>query len=162
MNVNALCAAIAKRIGEVPGIAYAGYPEQNRLPASPCVFVVPEANNLQSVVRKDMKRHLELPMITIRVLVRSNAETPREKSRIDALIDPIIDALDPVAFGGSVNSMFVGLSGHVDRLWSQVLVTRSWTDVYAGEFCYVADLVIDPKFHRTPELSLPPTVIQEP
>lgn len=159
MTVNDLCRAIAIRLGQVPGVAYASYPEQNKVPASPCVFVIPEAGTGPSVTKIDTRRQLEQPLITIRILVKSLKETPREKSRIDALIDPIKDALDPVAFGGSVNSMFVGLDGHVDRLWSQVLITRGTTEDYAGEFCYAADLVIDPKFHRTPGPSLPATVL---
>lgn len=149
MDVPELMTSIATRLRLVPGLVEVYYPKPNTIAKSPCAVLIDGGGQGgPTVYRQDMRRHLVLPHITIRVLVKSLKQTPREESRLDELVPRIIGALDPVAAGGSVSAILPGLSGHVDRLWSEVQVFRGETD-YAGEVCYAADIVIDPKFHST-------------
>jgi hypothetical protein len=93
-------------------------------------------------------RELVLPLITIRILVKSQQDRPREATKIDALTTAIRDALNPSAYGGRVSKILPGLPVKIDRLWTQALIRRGHTTEYSGDFCYAADMTIDPKFHR--------------
>jgi len=153
MDTPELMRAIAKRLSQVPGVAGSYYPALNQVPVSPCVFVIDGSAAGPTVIHRDMRKGAEhLPMITVRILVKSQKDRPREATKIDSLIDPILDALS-----APIREMFVGLSGHVARIWDTATVTRGHTFEYSGEFCYAADIALNPKFHRVPVATLPPT-----
>ena len=150
MDTPDLMAAIATRIAQVPGLAGASYPALNQVPESPWAFVIDGGVAGPSTVKHDMRGEEVLPIITIRLLVKSLKERPREAAVLDGLTTTVRDALNPLSYGGRVTAVLPDLPGKVDRLWTQVLITRGSTTEYAGEHCYAADLTIDPKFHRKP------------
>lgn len=155
MDLSDVMTAIAAHLDDAKGtlgIAGASYPQLNTVPASPYVMVLDGSSAGPTTYERGMDGHHVTGRVTIRVLVKSHKDTPREASRIDGLIAPILDALDPVLYGGSANHVLDTLTDHLDRIWDTATVVRGATEEYAGEFCYAADIGIDPAFTRTPEV----------
>lgn len=152
MDMPELMAAIAARISQVPGIEGASYPSLNNVPRSPWVMVLDGNPEGPTSYRRVMNNEQEVSgRITVRILVKSQKDRPREASKIDSLIAPILDALDPARYGGSANNILPTLDDHLDRIWDGATVTRGNTEQYAGEFCYAADIGLDPFFTREPQ-----------
>jgi hypothetical protein len=150
MDTPDLMKAIAARIALVPGVEGASYPSLNHVEKSPWVMVIDgSAQGLSTAEPAGGVREVVVAMITIRILVKSQMDRPREATKIDALTTAIRDALNPIPYGGRVSRILPGLPGKVDRMWSRVLITRGQTTEYGGDFCYAADMTIDPSFHRT-------------
>lgn len=146
--------AIANRLDSlkaVLGVAGVAYPAPNSIPASPYIVLLDGNTEGPSVYQRGFDGHEVQARITIRILVKSHKDWPREASRIDALIAPVLDALDPSMHGGSANHILTDLDGHLDRIWDRATVIRGSTEEYAGEFCYAADIGLDPYFTRTPQ-----------
>lgn len=149
--------AIAARLrATIPGLyqdSFGGvqYPAPNSIPGSPYIVILDGAQAGPTTVRRTLDGHEVQGRITVRILVKTQKDRPREASRIDALITPVLDALDPVIHGGSANHVLPTLDGHIDRVWDDATVIRGSTEEYAGEFCYAADIGLDPFFTRTPQ-----------
>lgn len=150
MDTPQIMAAIAARIAEIPGVAGASYPSLNSIPASPWVMVLDGSQAGPSVYQRSMDGQEVRAQVTIRILVKSHKDRPREASKIDSLVAPILDALDPRQYGGVANAVLTDLDGHLDRIWDTATVVRGSTEEYAGEFAYAADIGIDPYFRREP------------
>ena len=130
-------------------MAGASYPALNHVPESPWVMVIDGSSQGPSIVLPLSGAQEDVtPRITIRILVKSQQDRPREATRIDGLTTAIRDALNPSPYGGRVSRVLPGLGGKVNRMWSQVLITRGATTEYGGDFCYAADMTIDPNFFR--------------
>jgi hypothetical protein len=133
------------------GIEGVAYPAPNSIPASPYVVLLDGNTEGPSVYERMFNGQEVQARITIRILVKSQKDRPREASRIDTLIAPVLDALDPQKHGGSANHILTGDDlGHIDRIWDRATVVRGSTEEYAGEFCYAADIGLDPYFRRQP------------
>jgi hypothetical protein len=153
MDTPDIMHAIAAHLDSIKGtlgIAGVAYPAPNSIPASPYVVLLDGNTEGPSVYERMFDGHEVQARITIRILVKSQRDRPREASRIDTLIGPVLDALDPQKHGGSANHILTGLTGHLDRIWDRATVVRGSTEEYAGEFCYAADIGIDPYFRRQP------------
>lgn len=152
MDVPELMTAMAARIRQVPKIGPVHYPKPNRLDASPCVVITEGGPTAGPTLidRSSTDGQHWTARVTVSVLVTYQDETPREESRIDTLITPIVDAFDPVAWDGNINDALSMLSGQVDAI-DPVSVTRGAT-TYAGQPCYIAAIVFEARFSRYPDL----------
>jgi hypothetical protein len=92
---------------------------------------------------------------TVRILVPSQRETPREESRIDSLVAPVVDAFDCRGWEGHIMDILPSVQGHVDAI-RPIHVVRGETE-YAGQYCYAADAVFEAQFTRYPERIPPET-----
>lgn len=156
MDMPEVWMAVANRIAKVPGVMGASYPQLNEVPASPWVMVIDGNAAGPTTIRRGMNGLQEVSgRGTIRILVKSQADRPREATKIDSLITPILDALDPGLLGGNANALLPELSDTLDRIWDDVAIVRGKTLEYSGEFCYAADIGIDPFFTREPQEILP-------
>lgn len=151
MDTPDLLKAIARRVAQVPGVAGASYPELNAVPASPWVMVIDGNQDGASVVEREFDGQTVRARITIRVLVVSQKDRPREATKIDTLVTPILDALDPAALGVAPNELLPGLPATLDRIWDTASVVRGSVEQYAGQFCYAADIGIEAQFRREPQ-----------
>lgn len=147
MDVPELLTAMAARLREVPGVASAHYPAPNYLDGSECPAVVLYWGGDQDTqIGPDFNTdETWLPMLTARVMVPREGDTPQEFARIDALLTPIVDAF-PV---GTVR--LEGVSGHVDVLYVNRL-RPSLEIEYAGHKFYGAEVFFSCKFHRPQEV----------
>lgn len=151
MDMPDLLAAIAERIRQVPGVAGASYPQLDTVPASPWVMVIDGNQAGPTIYRRSYDGHEVQGRVTIRILVKSQKDRPREATKIDTIVGPILDALDPAIAGGVANELLPGLPGTLDRIWDEATVVRGSTEDYAGEHCYAADIGLDPLFRREPQ-----------
>jgi len=147
MDVPDLMAAIATRIRLVPGIAGVSYPMENRVPHSPWVMVKQSDQRL-TVYEKQAGRQVVHSFIDAIVLVKSQEETPREQTRIDTLVTPILDLFDVNAVGDNINLAFPELPGPVDRVWLNATVQRYASNWGSTGFCYAARITLDAQFKR--------------
>ncbi len=145
VTVPDLMTAMVARLNLLPLLAGASRPD-NDFPESPWAFV---RESHQTPTRYEKARAGEqvvYPMIDVVILVKSQAEQPREETRIDPLVNQVLDLFDVNAYG-TVNDMMPSLSGHVDRVWHEAPVVRGAIKWGAFE-CFGAIITMDAKFHR--------------
>lgn len=149
MDVSDVMAAIAERLRALPDVTVY-YPAPNAIAASPAIVVMDGNSEGPSVYERTFSGQEVGARITVRILVKSHRDRPREATRIDRLVPQVLDALDP-AGTGVANDLLPGLPDHLDRIWDRATVVRGSTEEYAGEYCYAADIGLDPLFTRTPQ-----------
>lgn len=147
MDVPDLMAAYAGRVRLLPALAGVSYPVENRVPASPWAMVK-QSDQRPTEYEKQAGRQLVRAFIDIVVLVESQEETPREQTKIDTLVTPILDLFDANAVGGNINNAFPDLPEPIDRVWLNATVQRYVSNWGQTGFCYAARITLDSTFKR--------------
>lgn len=148
MDTPDLLDAVVTRLGLLADLAGASR-VQNRVPASPWAMVM-QSTRRPTVYEKQAGRQVVRPFIDVVILVASQEETPREQTRIDTLISPVLDLFDANAVGGNINHAFPDLPGAIDRIWNEATVERYASNWGSTGFCYAARITLDAQFRRIP------------
>lgn len=147
MDTPDLMAAIAQRLALITDFAGVSYPARNDIPRSPWVMVK-QSDTRPTIYEKKAARQQVMPFIDVLILVKSQAETPREQAKIDTLISPVLDLFDANAVGGNINRAFPDLPDPVGRIWLNATVQRQAIDWGTAGFCYAARITLDSAFTR--------------
>lgn len=147
MDVPDLGIAYAARIRLIPDFAGVSYPIRNDVPSSPWVMVK-QSDQRPTVYEKQAARQVVHAFIDVVILVKSQEETPREQTKIDTLIAPVLDLFDANAVGGNINQAFPNLPDPIDRVWQDATVQRFAVNWGSAGFCYAARITLDSQFKR--------------
>lgn len=153
MDVAEVMSKMAARLNQIPGLTGgAHYPKPKNLPPSPCIVITDGGAiaGQSDISFASTEGQLWHDRITVHILVGYQGESQEEESRIDPLVPKVVDAFDPRSWGGVVADALPGLSGHIDSLYPSQ--RGRGTTTYAGDPCYVAMIVFDAYYARTPEL----------
>ena len=151
MTIEDLLQRLAARLGavDIPGVEGVSYPMRVDIPATPWIML---RQSEQFPTRYEFSRlgeQIVYAAVDFIVLVKASSDEQRDQARIDKLIDPILDALDPVPYGVSPADL-LGLEGHqIDHIRTEAQVTRRPVE-WAGTPCYAAYISIDPQYRRKP------------
>jgi hypothetical protein len=147
MDVPDLMAAYATRVRLIPDFAGVSYPIRDTVPASPWAMIK-QSDQQATIYEKQAGRQVVMPFIDIVILVKSQEETPREQTKIDTLVTPVLDLFDANTVGGNINAAFPDLPGPIDRVWLNATVQRFAVNWGSSGFCYAARITLDSQFRR--------------
>lgn len=144
MDVPEIMAAMATRIGAVPGVASAHHEPPNYLDAADLPAVVLFWHD--TLILPDTDGAMWLPTIRGQVLIAREGDTPQEYGTVWSLLTPIVDAFQT----GHVSTVLPGLGGHVDRVMPSEDRRMQPTLLigYAGHLYFGGEIYWDIKFHR--------------
>ena len=135
------------------GLVGVSSPAINNVPKSPWCMVR-QSMAMPSLIEKG-RAGLQIvrPRIDIVLLVVSDEKRPGDASRLDGLVDPILDLFDANAYGGNVNAAFTGLlTQSVDRIWQEASVRRLALEWGEAGYCHAAIITLDAQFSRRASL----------
>lgn len=150
--MNAMASVIKAKKTSL-GLEGVSSPAINNIPASPWCMIRQSMAMPSFVEKSRAGKQLVMPQIDIVLLVVSDEQRPGDASRLDGLIDPILDLFDANAYGGNVNTAFTGLLDEsIDRVWQSAQIRRMAIEWGEAGYCHAAIITLDAQFARRASL----------
>lgn len=152
MTIEQLLQSLAARIAAVsiPGIEGVSYPMRADVPVSGWIMLRQSEQFPTSYQTIRLGEQAVNAAVDIIILVKATKDEQRDQAKIDKLIDPVLDAIDPTAYEVSPAEL-LGLQAHqIDHVRTEAQITRRPVE-WAGTPCYAAYISIDPQYRRKPK-----------
>jgi hypothetical protein len=145
---------VAKRIGRLPAFDYRSYyPAPPRFGNSPSV-IVRQSNDEPTLYEKARVGGVQNITAFIEVIIMfeivDKESKPEDESKLDPLIEQVIDLFDFREPGSSANHEMPNLDVHVNSIFTQAQVRRGQI-TYGQQECYAALITLNTQFQRKPE-----------
>lgn len=153
MTIEDVLTAIATRLKDIPELHdRVFWPQPNSITTSPTAIVINGAPQLgPSAIDRKVDVQEWRPNFTVRVLVDTNGEAPRERALLVRYLSLIVDALHHGAHGINLARLFPSLPRPLKSLTYQNYLEGE-VQYNASQKCYALDVYFTASFERQPAL----------